>query len=45
MLNAILECHVAGPHAFSHEISAFIYILVADPRVARGYVFYDCVII
>ena len=25
MLNAILECHVAGPHALSHEVSAFIY--------------------
>ena len=24
MLNAILECHVAGPHAFSHEV--YIYI-------------------
>ena len=23
MLNAILECHVAGPHALSHEVSAF----------------------
>ena len=28
MLNAILECHVARPHAFSHEISAFINILM-----------------
>ena len=28
MLNAILECHVAGPHALLHEVSAFIYILI-----------------
>ena len=28
MLNAILKCHVTGPHALSHEISAFIYILI-----------------
>ena len=26
-------------------VSAFIYILVADPRVARDYFFYDRVII
>ena len=26
-------------------VSAFIYILVANPRGARGYFFYDCVII
>ena len=26
MLNGILECHVAGTHALSHEVSAFIYI-------------------
>ena len=24
-LNAILECHVAGPHAFSHEVSALLH--------------------
>ena len=23
-----LECHMTGPHAFSHEVSAFIYILI-----------------
>ena len=28
MLNAILECHVAGPHALLHEVSAFIYIYI-----------------
>ena len=28
MLNAILEGHVAGPYALSHEVSAFIYILI-----------------
>ena len=28
ILNATLECHVAGPHAFSHEVSAFIYIYI-----------------
>ena len=27
-LNAILECHVAGPHALSHEISVFIHIYI-----------------
>ena len=27
MLNAILECHVVGSHALSHEVSAFIYIV------------------
>ena len=27
MLNAKLECHLAGPHAlFPHEVSSFIYI-------------------
>ena len=26
MLNATLECHVARPHALSHEVSSFIYI-------------------
>ena len=26
MLNVILECHVIGPHALSHEVSAYIYI-------------------
>ena len=30
MLNAILECHVAGPHALLHEVSTFIYILIDD---------------
>ena len=30
-------CHLAEPHALSHEISAFIYLLVTDPRVARDY--------
>ena len=25
-LNAILECYVIRPHAFSHEVSTFIYI-------------------
>ena len=29
-LNAILECHVAGPHALSHDVSAFIYILILE---------------
>ena len=28
MLNAILECHVAGPHALSHEVSAFLCVCV-----------------
>ena len=29
MLNAIiLESHMTGPHALSHEVSAFIYILI-----------------
>ena len=27
VLNAILECHVTGPHVLSHEVSAFIYIV------------------
>ena len=27
-LNAILEYHVAEPHALSHEVSAFIYIYI-----------------
>ena len=27
-LNAILECHVAGPYALSHEVFAFIYTSV-----------------
>ena len=30
MLNVILECHVAGPHALSHEVSACIYILICE---------------
>ena len=34
-LNAILECHVVESHTFSHEVSAFIYILVANSHVAR----------
>ena len=25
ILNATLECHVAGSHTFSHEVFAFIY--------------------
>ena len=25
-LNTKLECHLAGPHALSHEVSTFIYI-------------------
>ena len=25
MLNAALECHMAGPHALSHDVSAYIY--------------------
>ena len=28
MLNAKLECHLVGPHALSHEVSAFIYIYI-----------------
>ena len=28
MLNATLECHVAEPHALSHEISTFLYIYI-----------------
>ena len=35
ILNAILECHVVESHTFSHEVSTFIYILVANLRVAR----------
>ena len=35
MLNAKLEHHMTGPHAFSHEDSAFIYILVLCPCDAR----------
>ena len=27
-LNAKLECHMVGPHALSHEVSAFIYIYI-----------------
>ena len=27
-LNAILECHVVGPHALSHEVFAFVYIYI-----------------
>ena len=27
-LNAILECNVAGPHALSHDISAFVCVCV-----------------
>ena len=29
-LNAILDCHVAGPRALSHEVSDFIYILTSS---------------
>ena len=25
MLNVKLECHLAGSHALSHEVTAFIY--------------------
>ena len=25
MVNAILECHVARPHALSHEVSALLH--------------------
>ena len=28
MLNVILKCHVARPHALSHEVSAYIYIYI-----------------
>ena len=28
MLHAKLECHLVGPHALSHEVSAFIYIYI-----------------
>ena len=27
-LNTILECHVTGPHAFSHEVCTFLYIYI-----------------
>ena len=28
MLNVILEYHVTGPHALTHQVSAFIYIYI-----------------
>ena len=28
MLNTKLECHLVGPHALSHEVSAYIYIYI-----------------
>ena len=28
MLNTKLEHHLTGPHALSHDVSAFIYILI-----------------
>ena len=34
-LNLKLECHIAGPHAFPHEISAFIYILIVVEGVKQ----------
>ena len=27
-LNAKLKCHLVGPHALSHEVSALIYIYI-----------------
>ena len=30
MLNAKLERHLARPHSFPHEISAYIYIYIDD---------------
>ena len=28
ILHAKLECHLVGPHALSHEVSAYIYIYI-----------------
>ena len=41
MLNAKLECHLVGPHALSHEVSAlyiYIYIYIDGPVVAALWV-------
>ena len=27
-LNAILECHMAGPHTLPHEVDTYIYIYI-----------------
>ena len=37
---ALIERRMAGRHAFSHEVSAFLYILAANPRVAHHNYFY-----
>ena len=47
-LNARLECHMIGPHALPHEVTAFIYTSHGPVRCAWFlfyFIFYDHVII